>query len=87
MECTTSTSPANVSTGGHSSRCHARLRKVTGTRASMTEVPGMTPAGRRSFQELEKSTRLSPGGRRRASAAAISCAYSPTPVRARRAGR
>ena len=30
---------------------------MTGTRASTTDVPGMTPAGSRSFQELEKSAR------------------------------
>ena len=48
---------------------------------------GMTFGCNRSFQELEKRTRLSCGPRRRDKALASSCAYSPTPVRARRAGR
>ena len=51
-----------VSTGGHSSRCQARLRTRTGTRASTTAAPGTRPGSRRSFQELEKSVSLSSVG-------------------------
>ena len=45
-------------------------------------------AVRRSFQELENSVSASVGRERGgSSAAAISCTYSPTPVRSRSAGR
>ena len=53
------------STGGHSSRCQAKLRSRTGTRASTTVRPGRRHGGRRSFQELEKSVSVSDAASRR----------------------
>ena len=44
-------------------------------------------ATRRSFQLLEKTSTWCPGGAVAASASAVRCTYSPTPVRARSAGR
>ena len=68
--------PARISAGGHSSRCHARFRRLTGTRRSTTCAPS-SPGSRvrRSFQELENSVRSSggseaPGGNAASSARA-----------------
>ena len=55
-----------------------------GRRGSRLLGPGER---RRSFQLLEKTATRPPTGAVAASAIAVRCTYSPTPVRARRAGR
>ena len=64
-----------------------KLRSGTGRRRSSVSVPGTASGGRRSFHELENSVIVSWVPACRARAAAIWCAYSPTPVRFRSAGR
>ena len=85
---TSKDSPVSASTGGHRSRCHAKLSSRTGIRRSMADVPGIPPGPRRSFHEAENRTRRSGAADDEAARAETSsCTYSPTPVRCRSAGR
>ena len=72
---TSSGSPASCSTGGHASRCQAKLRARTGTRRSIVVAPGTTVLSRRSFQD-DENRRERFAGRRRTRPA-------PGPVRGR----